>query len=65
MRTADYAVIGGGWAGIAACDELALAGHRPVLFEAAPALGMREWLLQQARAGDPDQGSGISRNTGR
>ena len=35
------AVIGGGWAGCAAAVELANAGHRVVVHEAAPALGGR------------------------
>ncbi len=51
VRFADYAVIGGGWAGIAACVELALAGHRPVLFEAAQALGGRARSVRLSLAG--------------
>ncbi len=51
MRIADFAVIGGGWAGIAACVELGLAGHRPVLFEAAPTLGGRARSVRLVIAG--------------
>ncbi|MEO5698657.1 MAG: FAD-dependent oxidoreductase, partial [Burkholderiaceae bacterium] len=35
------AVIGGGWAGIAAAVEAAQRGHRVTLFEMAPQLGGR------------------------
>ncbi len=51
MRVADFAVIGGGWAGIAACVELALAGHRPVLFESASTLGGRARATRMTVAG--------------
>lgn len=37
----DVAVVGGGWAGIAAAVELVRAGRRPVLLEAGPCLGGR------------------------
>ena len=37
----NVAIIGGGWAGCAAAVALARAGHRPALYEAAPALGGR------------------------
>lgn len=34
-------IVGGGWAGLACAARLALAGERPILLEAAPALGGR------------------------
>lgn len=39
------AVIGGGWAGMAAAVAARLAGHQPTLFEAAPQLGGRARAL--------------------
>ena len=37
----SVAVIGGGWAGLAAAVELAAAGHKVSLFEAGKQLGAR------------------------
>lgn len=39
--TGRIAILGGGWAGLAAAIELTLAGHCVTLFEAAPKLGGR------------------------
>ncbi len=50
---AEVAVVGGGWAGIAAAVDLALAGRRVALFEAAPALGGRAREVPLALAGEP------------
>ncbi|MGY8526935.1 hydroxysqualene dehydroxylase HpnE [Paracidovorax citrulli] len=41
MPDSDVAIIGGGWAGMAAALELAQAGFRVQVFEAAPVLGGR------------------------
>jgi len=41
MDPIDVAVIGGGWAGLAAAIELCIAGRPPTLFEAAPRFGGR------------------------
>lgn len=49
---ADVAVVGGGWAGIAAAVDLTLAGRRVALFEAAPALGGRAREVPLALAGE-------------
>ena len=48
---AAVAVIGGGWAGIAAAVELARGGHAPQVFEAAPQLGGRARAVRTTLAG--------------
>lgn len=47
----DTAVIGGGWAGLAAAVELTQAGCVPTLFETAPALGGRARSVRLTLAG--------------
>ncbi|WP_426112613.1 hydroxysqualene dehydroxylase HpnE [Massilia sp. PWRC2] len=58
-----YAVIGGGWAGCAAAVELAGAGHRVTLFEAARTLGGRARAVSVKTSGaervDLDNGQHI------
>jgi protoporphyrinogen/coproporphyrinogen III oxidase len=49
MSRPRYAVVGGGWSGIAAAHYLTLAGAEVELFEAAPSLGGRS---RPARLGD-------------
>ncbi|MBY4897580.1 hydroxysqualene dehydroxylase HpnE [Cupriavidus sp. AU9028] len=41
LPDSDVAIVGGGWAGMAAALELAQAGHRVQVFEAGPVLGGR------------------------
>lgn len=56
---ADVAVVGGGWAGMAAALELALAGRRVLVLEAAPVLGGRARRVARAHpevAGELDNG---------
>ncbi len=43
MPDADVVVIGGGFAGVTAAREIALAGRRPLLVEARDRLGGRTW----------------------
>jgi len=51
MERIDVAVVGGGWAGLAAAVELGLAGRRPTIFEAAPVPGGRARGVRVALAG--------------
>ena len=46
------AVVGGGFAGIAAACRLAADGHRPVLFERAPRLGGRAASFMDSVSGE-------------
>ena len=41
MAASEVAIVGGGWAGLAAAVEAVRAGHRVTLFEAARTLGGR------------------------
>ena len=51
---ARIAIVGGGWAGLAAAVEATRAGHEVTLFEAARTLGGRARSLDISGPGDPN-----------
>ena len=55
----QVAIIGGGWAGMAAAVQLSLSGHHPTVFEASRQLGGRARNLDLPSGIDADNGQHI------
>lgn len=55
----QVAIIGGGWAGMAAAVQLSLSGHRPTVFEAGRQLGGRARNLELPGGTIADNGQHI------